>query len=578
MLHDMCISASQHCYTKQTAEPDYRARSHNAPIKYVDAVSRAMSTAKEHRQLADSDDHPLTDEIKAKLSYVENDDQAAEGAYCVTTTIAGRQTGAVRIMPLMDALHKTAAHTIKAPHSTPKADTSAMDGFAVCSSLTANASPKHPVRLRVVSIIAAGDTVDAEEDLDGAKDGRTNSHASNICVEIMTGARFPRRTYPQLDAVVKVEDVARHEPDPWKRQGEAYIDIFAHVRKNQNKRDAASDIVKGDRIVLAGQKFEPKHIMALASLGFNEVAVAEDGAAHSQLDSRHLEKSRQWKIGVVSTGSELIDLNALPSNGYPVDGRRAAEETLPNSNGPYICTALRELDPRQRVSYLGVVKDTEAALEESFRDAILRQGVDVLITTGGVSMGKFDLVRPVVENRLGGRVIFHGVNVRPGLPVMFAWVELDELNGAIPKRRRTVVFGLPGNPLATAMALRFFVMPYLTVLRGESPLIPSIVCTAHFEQRGDTSHTIDSGQECSSGMSPSRRKPEHLRVFWLARWCKVVNGHNGRPAVEILEEQSSYKVGNLVQADCWVEVPEGVHSVVQGDNVVAHPLSPVKHS
>ncbi|KAK5183165.1 hypothetical protein LTR92_011873, partial [Exophiala xenobiotica] len=68
MLHDMCISASQHCYTKQTAEPDYRARSHNAPIKYVDAVSRAMSTAKEHRQLADSDDHPLTDEIKAKLS------------------------------------------------------------------------------------------------------------------------------------------------------------------------------------------------------------------------------------------------------------------------------------------------------------------------------------------------------------------------------------------------------------------------------------------------------------------------------------------------------------------------------
>ncbi|KAK5397860.1 AP-1 adaptor complex mu subunit Apm1, partial [Exophiala xenobiotica] len=249
-----------------------------------------------------------------------------------------------------------------------------MDGFAVCSSLTANASPKHPVRLRVVSIIAAGDTVDAEEDLDGAKGGRTNSHASNICVEIMTGARFPRRTYPQLDAVVKVEDVARHEPDPWKRQGEAYIDIFAHVRKNQNKRDAASDIVKGDRIVLAGQKFEPKHIMALASLGFNEVAVAEDGAAHSQLDSRHLEKSRQWKIGVVSTGSELIDLNALPSNGYPVDGRRAAEETLPNSNGPYICTALRELDPRQRVSYLGVVKDTEAALEESFRDAILRQG------------------------------------------------------------------------------------------------------------------------------------------------------------------------------------------------------------
>ncbi|KAK5550369.1 hypothetical protein LTR46_011628, partial [Exophiala xenobiotica] len=63
------------------------ARSHNAPIKYVDAVSRAMSITKEHRQIADSDDHPLKDEIKARLSYVENDDQAAEAAYCVTTPL-----------------------------------------------------------------------------------------------------------------------------------------------------------------------------------------------------------------------------------------------------------------------------------------------------------------------------------------------------------------------------------------------------------------------------------------------------------------------------------------------------------
>jgi molybdopterin molybdotransferase len=420
MLHEICISASQNCYTKQTGEPDCSSRSHNAPVKYVEAVSRAVSIAKEQRQLADSDDYPLKDEIKAKLSYIGNDDRAAEGAYCVTTAIAGRQTGVVRRIPLMDALHKNAAHTIKAPHSTPEADTSAMDGFAVCSSSTANASPKHPVRLRVVSIIAAGDKVDAEQELDGAKDGQTNSQATDICVEIMTGARFPRRTYPQLDAVFNVEDVARHEPDPWKRQGEAYIDILAHARKNQNKRDAASDIVKGDPMIHAGQKIEPKHIMALASLGFNEVNMAEDEAAPSQLDLRVLGLSAQWKIGVVSTGSELIDLNSLPTNGHSVDGYRAAEETLPNSNGPYMHTALRKLDPRQRVLYLGVVKDTEAALEESFRDAILRQGVDVLITTGGVSMRKFDLVKPVVENRMGGKVIFHGVKVRPGLPVMFA--------------------------------------------------------------------------------------------------------------------------------------------------------------
>jgi molybdopterin molybdotransferase len=453
-----------------------------------------------------------------------------------------------------------------------------MDGFAVCSSSTANASPKHPVRLRVVSIIAAGDKVDAEQELDGAKDGQTNSQATDICVEIMTGARFPRRTYPQLDAVVKVEDVARHEPDPWKRQGEAYIDILAHGRKNHNKRDAASDIVKGDPMIHAGQKIEPKHIMALTSLGFNEVNVAEDEAAPSQLDLRVLGLSAQWKIGVVSTGSELIDLNSLPTNGHSVDEYRAAEETLPNSNGPYICTALRKLDAHQRVLYLGVVRDTEAALEESFRNAILRQGVDVLITTGGVSMGKFALVKPVVENRMGGKVIFHGVKVRPGLPVIFAWVELDELNGATPRRRRTAVFGLPWNPLATAIALRFFVVPYLTVLRGELPLIRPIICTARFEQRGDAMHTISSGLERSSGTPRSRRKPEHLRVFWLARWWDVVDGHNGRLAVEILEEQSSYKAGNRVQADYWVEVPEGVQSISEGENVMAHPLSPVKNS
>ncbi|KAK4941316.1 hypothetical protein LTR10_018726 [Elasticomyces elasticus] len=467
----------------------------------------------------------------------------------------------------MDAIGKTAAHSIKASHSTPSDDTSAMDGFAVCSGSTVGASPEHPVTLRVVGIVAAGDQTEPEQDLACLVEERTKDgiKVPMKCVEIMTGAKFPERKFPELDAVIKVEDVVvvRKGPEP----GQSYIDIRAPVRAGQNRRYAGSDIAAGDVIVSAGERIGSKHVMALASVGFGRIEVAkEQDAVPSHLDFHALKET--WKIGVLSTGSELVDLNSAPeSAGLGIVGGK-----LPDSNGPYICSALREMDPSYEVEHLGTVEDTEVALENSIREATQKRCVDVLITTGGVSMGKFDLVRPVVEKRLGGRVIFHGVKVRPGLPVFFAWLEMDSFNGATQRPQYTAFFGLPGNPLAAAMALRFFVVPYLATLHGTAVPISPSHCTAFFGPGRSMSSGLANGEQCCDNQGRSRKKPEHLRAFWLAKLCRHGDVRDQVDCVEILEDQSSYKAGNLIRADCWVEIAEGVNAVVEGNRVTVHPF------
>ncbi|KAI1614660.1 MoeA, N-terminal and linker domain-containing protein [Exophiala viscosa] len=537
-----------------------RSGSHDAPISYCDAIRRETIIAEQHRCGVSSNDPTLREQV------VHNGHDAGE-LHPRRRATAGQYTGSVQTVALMDALGKPAAHSIKASHSTPINDTSAMDGFAVCSASTVGASPEHPGTLRVVGVVAAGDKAEPERDLDRRAKDWTNdgTEIPVTCVEIMTGAKFPERTYPELDAVIKVEDVVIVEDGLGPET--SYIAICAPVRAGQNRRYAGSDIAEGDLIVNAGERIESKHIMALASLGLGRIEVATElDVVASDLDLHALQET--WKIGVLSTGSELVDLRSAPESA----GLEVLEGTLPDSNGPYICSALREMGPCYSVEHLGVVEDTEWALEQSIRTAVQERCVDVLITTGGVSMGKFDFVRPVVEKRLGGAVVFHGVKVRPGLPVFFAWLDMGSIDAATQRRNRTVLFGLPGNPLAAAMALRFFVVPYLASLHGTAVPISPSRCSAFFGPGRTMSSGLANGEQCCDNQGRSRRKPEHLCAFWLGKLCCHGKEQAQADCVEVLEDQSSYKVGNLIGANCWVEVPEGVNAVVEGDRVTVHPF------
>lgn len=547
------------CYKHATYQTQ-RPEAHDTPISYGEAIQREMIIAEQHRRGATCNDQTCREQV------IQNVHRTGE-IHPRRQAVEGQRNGTVQMVSLSGALGKPAANSIRASHSTPVNDTSAMDGFAVCSASTVGASPEHPLTLRVVCVIAAGDQAKPERTLyhlaeDGTED---DSEEVRICVEIMTGAKFPDSTFPELDAVIKVEDVVvlQDVADP----EQTYINICAPVRAGQNRRYAGSDIAHGDLIVSAGERIESKHIMALASLGFRGIEVAMEQEVLPAVSSSH-SLSKSWKIGAISTGSELVDINSAAGDG----DFEAINGNLPDSNGPYICSALREMDPSCDVEHLGVVEDTELALEQSLRRAVHERDVDVLITTGGVSMGKFDLVRPVVEKRLGGRVIFHGVKVRPGLPVFFALLERGRTDSDSRSRNCTALFGLPGNPLATAMALRFFVVPYLAALRGIALPIARSRCVAFFEHGRSMSSGLSSGEQCCASQCRSRKKPEHLRAFWLARLRCQGKGEDQEDCVEILEDQSSYKAGNLIHADCWVEVLEGINAVVEGDSVTVHPL------
>lgn len=540
----------------------HQQKAHNAPISYNEALCRMKSVARQH---------------KARLSALTTGlnggrRECLEQSYEIPKQMESGNGDL--LLPLIAAVGKECARAITVPYSIPRHDTSAMDGFAISSELTDVASKAEPVRFRISHIIAAGDGINTPIQKPSAA-SRGVCGTSGECVEIMTGARFPELSHPDLDAVVKIEDVVIKSYTIDCGCCSQYIEVSAPVKKHQNRRFAGSDLIAGAPIIAAGERITPNHVMALASVGYRDVRVIEPIQQYQEQQFRSTMPLKGIKIGVLSTGSELND-----ACGDPTDKQMHASDRLkqviPNSNGPYIISRLRQIDTSVDVQYLGIAQDSEEDLEAKLRDGLHARQLDVIVSTGGVSMGKFDLVRPVLEQRMHARVVFHGVKVRPGLPILFALLDHEKGAPGVSSAKMTAFFGLPGNPIATAMALRFFVIPYLATLSQLN--IDGLQFSARISlhpQKEEHRHTCSHEQgKLLSGSSRSRRtKPSHLSVFWLSRRHQQHDTPlENNQAVDILEDQASYKMGTLLQADCWVEVPAETCQVVEGDLLTAHQL------
>lgn len=412
-------------------------------------------------------------------------------------------------------------------------------------------------------MMAAGD-----ESLRPVQDHNTFTEDSlPICVEIMTGAPFPEMMYPDLDGVVKVEDAVEINPSKGSsRWGcDRYIEIRAPAMNKQHRRPAGTDYKKGDIVVSAGETIEPRHIMALASLGYqSEVDPMPElnGVSASRDCCRPIVMSLTPKIGVLSTGSELIDVTTMPG------GESIADTQLYDSNGPYLCHALNSRHAVD-VQYLGTVKDQIELVEQRISIAIDSLDIEILIMTGGVSKGRFDFTRHIIEECFDGKVVFHGVKMRPGAPVLFATMERRLPHSDI-KTRRLAIFGLPGNPLAAAAGLQFFVRPYLDFLKGMSgneplQLLPN--CSPGLGLLGSSMALI---------ITPLRKdkvKPDGLVAFWLARHYKIARqGGEEILVAEVFADQASYKVNVLARSTCWVIVPAGIKAVSNGSCLATLPL------
>jgi molybdopterin molybdotransferase len=297
-------------------------------------------------------------------------------------------------VPLASAAGRVLAGPLRARLDLPLFDATAMDGWAI------RRGADFPARLRALGTLAAGRVAAVEV-------------GQGEALKIMTGAPLP----PGADAVVPVED-AREENGVVTI--EAAPGLMAHVRRRGEVFAAGSAVLDG------GCLLTPARLAVAASAGYASLRVV-----------------RRPLAGLLVTGEEIS-----PAGSDPGPGK------IPNSNGPLLQAALAHAGAR--VVDLGVSRDDEAELAERFREGVAA-GADLLVSTGGVSAGDFDLVAVVLKS-LGAEIVFHKVAIRPAKPVLFA------LLGGTP------VFGLPGNPVSAAVGFDFFVRAALRTMAGLSPL------------------------------------------------------------------------------------------------------------
>ncbi|MDH5254331.1 MAG: molybdopterin molybdotransferase MoeA [Gammaproteobacteria bacterium] len=392
-----------------------------------------------------------------------------------------------RAVPAAAAAGEVTSDAVTARLTVPGFNNAAMDGYVLRAAATSTATPASPVRLRVSGLIAAG-----------SAPPRTPEPATrgDEAWEIMTGAPVPAT----LDAVVPVERV-RLEAVTGQP---AVVVITSPLQPGQNVRLAGEDFVAGQTVLESGTRLAPHHLMGLAACGVDEVPVAA-----------------RPRVAVLTTGSELEHQGASLGPGR-----------IRDANGPYL-QALLPLLGAAPVT-VATAADEAAGLRDRLRQ--LAGMADLILTTGGVSAGRLDLLPDAVRG-IGGEIVFHKVAIRPGKPVLHA-----RLPGG------AVLFGLPGNPLAVAVGMRFLVIPALRAMQGLAPECPTPAVTmTAVRGRGD------------------------LRFFGKA----VVDvDAAGQRQVRILPGQESFRIAPLLRANCWAIVPEGVGEIAAGGVLQTLPLYP----
>lgn len=292
------------------------------------------------------------------------------------------------------SLGRVLAEPVSARRSVPPLDNSAMDGFALTANATRGASKDSPAVLPVVRVIRAGD---APGPLIMPLEA----------VKIMTGAPVP----PGVDAVVPVEDT-------YVEAGNLYL--TKPIRSGDNIRKAGEDIAPETVILQTGRALRPSDLGLIASQGIATVQVY-----------------RRPEVAILATGDEVVGLDQVPS-----------QSQIYSSNSHTLMALVRECgaEPRQ----MGIARDEPAHLAEMIRAGL---GSDVLVTTGGISMGDYDYLKDVF-GEVGVNILFWKVAQKPGKPMTFG------LAGNKP------VFALPGNPVSTSLSFELYVRPALRKMMG----------------------------------------------------------------------------------------------------------------
>jgi molybdopterin molybdotransferase len=379
---------------------------------------------------------------------------------------------------LTEARGRVLAVEVRSERDVPPFANSAMDGYAIQASDVTKASAAHPVRLRLLGEIRAGAAP-------------PTAVQPQTALRIMTGAMIP----DGADAVVRVEDTSEHD---------GAVEVRVPVALGTSLRGAGSDLRRGDLLATAGRVITPGLIGVLASAG--HVAV---------------QCIRRPRVLVLTTGDELRE-----------PGDTLGPGQITNTNRYTLLAAVQ--DAGGIVVDAGVARDERGDLTERLAAA---GETDLVVTSGGVSMGGYDLVRGVLEER--DAVSFWQVALRPGKPLMFASVD------GVP------LIGLPGNPVSTLVAFELFVRPALLKLQGRTDL----------ERPRLTAITEEPLQN-----------PPHLEQYF-----RGIARHDGtRIVVRLTGDQGSHVLRSMADANCLVVVPLGTSEVAAGSSVEIIPLAPIE--
>lgn len=294
-------------------------------------------------------------------------------------------------VPVDESMGRMLQEDVHSKIEMPPFDKSAVDGYAV-SALDVKSAP---ARLKCLGLIQAGESF-----------GRRLARGE--CVKIMTGAPMPKGA----DSVVMVEDS--------RQQGEC-VELFTPAEKWENVCLRGEDLKKGQKILKKGIKISSSHVAILATIGMPLVKV-----------------SGSPRVAILNTGGEIVPL-----------GKKLGKNKIYNSNGPMLSALLKAdgIEPR----FLGIAKDNARDLKKEIGRGL---DADVLLISGGVSMGDYDLI-PDVLRKLGIKKIFHKVKIKPGKPLFFG-----------RRKKGPLVFGIPGNPVSNFLAYLIFVRPALNKMMG----------------------------------------------------------------------------------------------------------------
>ena len=375
-----------------------------------------------------------------------------------------------------NSVGRALAKDLIAPEDQPPFDNSAVDGYAVKLNAIALATPENPVVLRCQEYIFAGrlDTISLQE---------------GKCVQVATGAPMPLGA----DAVVMKEQVVRKDDQVY----------FSHpTQSGNNLRRRGRDMSIGDPLFPVGTTIAPTHLVLLAAQGLVEVPLY-----------------RRLKINILSTGTELVDPTIKPGPGQIREANSFLLEALLQAEACEVTRLHRVVDDLK-----GTIKVLDVALK-----------ADVLLISGGVSVGDSDFVKPALKE-LGVEEIFWRVKIKPGKPLFFG--QLGD----------TKVFGLPGNPASTFVLFEELVRPYLRKCLGHQQLEVPMRSAKITENFDETSERL-----------------QLLRAHWYHK--------DGFDWVRPVPQQGSFSIASIAQANSLIHMPEDSKPLRSGQSVSVRTLA-----